>query len=161
MLLQTLDAARSHSAASSPAPCPRAALELAASLVAAFCCHAPPTATTGTIPPPPSSAPELSIALSSPAAAVRCLPYTLPRLLSRHPWSSSCEAVAQALLALAGDAVRAGKLREGAGCGRGEEQGHGEGERAVVACLWALRDVLPPYTYDQVHGALPWYCLAA
>ncbi|KXZ46761.1 hypothetical protein GPECTOR_41g726 [Gonium pectorale] len=106
-----------------------------------------------------AAAPELCVALASRAAALEVLPYTLPRLLARPPWSSSTDAVAGALLAVA----REGQRRQSPAAVL-EREGALEGEagalRVVLACLWALRDVVPPYTYDLVHSTLGWRVLA-
>ncbi|GIL81426.1 hypothetical protein Vretifemale_10446 [Volvox reticuliferus] len=141
VLLQTLDAART-------APQPGPSLELGAALVAAALGYATSAAS--------AAAPELCVALSSRRAALECLPYTLPRLLSRSPWSSSCEAVAQALLAVAREGLRRGVQGPVVGVSKEADQA---GD-IVLTCLWALRDVLPAYTHDQLHATLTWQTLA-
>ncbi|GLI61003.1 hypothetical protein VaNZ11_003264, partial [Volvox africanus] len=165
VLLQTLDAART-------APHPGPSLELAAAVVAAALGYS--TSAVSSI-----TAPELCVTLSSRRAALECLPYTLPRLLSRAPWSSSCEAVAQALLAVARERLR-GEVPTGLGTGTmgprawlgsvvGElkkvekardEDAVREAIDVVLTCLWALRDILPAYTHDQLHATLTWRTLA-
>ncbi|KAG2488037.1 hypothetical protein HYH03_013343 [Edaphochlamys debaryana] len=175
VLLQTLDAARTSPHLAAP-------LELAAALVATVLTYpgasGAAAAGSGAAAAAAPAAPELAVLLSSfssgragrTAGVIQCLPYTLPRLLARPPWSSSCEAVAQSLLAVAREGLR--RAPGGLGFVPGAKGGHvgggadvaaggeGEAQRVVVACLWGLRDVLPPYTYDQVQSALGWRVLA-
>ncbi|GIL62056.1 hypothetical protein Vafri_16372, partial [Volvox africanus] len=165
VLLQILDAARTAPQSGPP-------LELAAAVVAAALGYITNAASSTT-------APELCLTLSSRRAALECLPYTLPRLLSRSPWSSSCEAVAQALLAVARERLRR-EVSTGLGTRAveprawlgsivgvskevekaGDEDALREPIDVVLTCLWALRDILPAYTHDQLHATLTWRTLA-
>ena len=176
VLLQTLDGAREAAAAAAD---PRPHLQLAAALVAVCLAASAGGAGGGSIAASggagsaagaaaaaaaaaamaasASAAPELVLALTSRAAAVRLLPYSLPRLLSRSPWNSSCEAVAQALLAVA-RACGVGAVSGGGGGSSGVAEGEALG--VVLTCLRALRDAVPPYTYDTIQSTCGWRALA-
>ena len=83
-----------------------------------------------------------------------------PRLLSKPPWSSSLEAVAQALAAAA---KALGSRAQPAGAlGTAQQQQPEEDGcwRACLAALVALRDALPGHAYDAVAAAFPWQALA-
>ncbi len=170
VLLQELDAAREAAArgAARAGPEPQRRLQLAGALVATALGYAPMAvgagsggsggfvASVGTAPDLPMTLDGMGAwaASSSSDSAVGCaapgggpspldaLPYTLPRLLSRPPWSSSLEAVAAALLALA-------KAAAGEG-------GAASWAAPVHASLRALQDSLGSYAYDQQMAGLGW-----
>ena len=89
----------------------------------------------------PNAWPAQLLTAGSSAAAVQCLPYTLPALLQRPAWQHSVKAVAHSLTRILAQL-------------NGEASRRSACVQTAAACVLALRDSLPDDAWEHLPVAI-------